>query len=65
MAATLKTLPPSERLWLTVTSVSGAVFYITSKDTRDAYYIYVRSDSGYVRLGKGKTPPELENKFVK
>ena len=60
-----KYLPTSEILWLTVTSHSGSVFYITSKQTRDTYYIYQQRQDSISRIGKGKTPDELEKKYVK
>lgn len=61
----LKRLPPSETLWLTVLSQSGDVFYITSKQTRDVYYIYQQHQNGVLRMGKGKSPDELEKKWVR
>lgn len=57
-------LPPSEILWMTVSSKSGEVFYITSKQNRDTYYIYKQLTDGVSRLGKGKSPDELEKKWV-
>ena len=57
-------LPPSEVLWMTVSSKSGEVFYITSKQNRDAYFIYKQLTDSVARLGKGKSPDELEKKYI-
>ena len=62
----MKTLPKTERLWLTETSRSGEVFYITAKQNDDnCYYIYKRAGDGVERIGKGRSPLDLENKFIK
>lgn len=58
-------IPKSETLHVTEISASGEVFYITSKENnRDTYYIYQKTDAGVEKLGKGKSPPELEKKFI-
>lgn len=63
-AQEFKKLPPSELLWLTE-NTSGGIFYITSNKTRDTYYIYKQNQNSVSRLGKGKSPAELESKFIK
>lgn len=61
----MQTIPRTEHIWLTNTTASGEVFYITSKEnSRDTYYIYRKTDSGVEKLGKGKSPPELEKKYI-
>lgn len=37
-------------------------FVITSKETRDWYYLYAEKDGALVKLGKAKEPPELLEK---
>lgn len=58
--------PRGERVWTTWHSSDGSVTHvITSKDARDYYYIYsVGSDGSLTKLGKAKSPPELEDRFV-
>ena len=58
--------PRGERIWTTWYNIDGSAAYvITSKDTRDYYYIYaVGSDGSLTKLGKARTPPELEEKYV-
>lgn len=54
----------SEILWTTYADRSGnPVFAVTSNLSRSVYYLYDMSKSEPVRLGKGKTPKELESKF--
>lgn len=38
-------------------------FIITSKETRDWYYLYAEKDGALVKLGKAKEPPELLEKY--
>ena len=39
------------------------LFLITAKPSIGCFYIYEFTTSGLVRLGKGKSPIELEEKF--
>lgn len=51
----------NEYKWLTATDEVGNLKYIiTSGLDRAYYYIY---DSNYKKLGKGKNPRELEEKY--
>ena len=58
-------LPKDETLWVSYRKTDGtAVAILTSKPARDCYYLYeVMADSTLKRLGKAKTPTELEEKF--
>lgn len=58
-------IPPSEIIWMRRLTADGREYYITSKATKDVYYIYEANNSGVTKLGKGSNPPELEEKFVK
>lgn len=52
-----------EILWLTYTRQDGTVFYITSKQIRDYYFCYRLIDGKAVKLGKAKSPLDLEEKY--
>lgn len=59
--------PKNESVWATICDKEGDPAYlITSKQTRDFYFIYEISGSGDIkRLGKSKNPRELEERYVK
>lgn len=39
------------------------LFIVTSKPTRDFYFLYELVDGAFKKLGKAKSPLELEEKF--
>lgn len=39
------------------------LFIVTSKPTRDFYFLYEVVDGAFKKLGKAKSPLELEEKF--
>lgn len=59
------TPPKGEIGWVCYYDVNGKpVFILTSKPIRDCFYLYeVLSDGKLHRLGRAKTPPELEEKY--
>ena len=62
----VKGIPKSERIWVKQTTVSGDVFYTTSKDMdRSVYFLYKMCDGKAVKVGKNKSPLELERQFIK
>ena len=42
---------------------SNPLFLITEKTLQELYFIYEFTGDGLVKLGKGKSPSELEKKF--
>ena len=57
-------LPKGEIVWVDYKDYLGrTLFILTSKEARDMYFLYELKDGVYVKLGKAKEPPELENKF--
>lgn len=44
---------------------NGVKYLVTSDRQRTIYYIYKQVDDDYIKLGKGKNPIELEDKYVK
>lgn len=62
----MKGFPKGEVLWETYTTEKGEVYFITSKEfDRSFYYLYRQEQNNKVRVGKAKTPVELEKKFIK
>jgi len=58
--------PKNETVWLSYANKKGETIYIlTSKPDRDYYFLYeVDAQSGDTKkLGRAKSPIELENKF--
>ena len=52
--------------WMTIHTRSGAVYTITSKTKtdRDTYTIWCSDNGAWTKLGSGKNPRELEEKYV-
>ena len=57
--------PKGETVWVTYHRPDGfPTFFVTSKPARDYYYLYEVSPEGIVKkLGKARTPVELEEKY--
>lgn len=65
MPRTEPQIPKGETVWVYYTNRQGEImFAMTSKQTRDYYFLYAVSPDGKcTKLGKAKEPPELEKKF--
>ena len=57
-------IPNTEIVWVTIADDLGDEYVITSKVTRDVYYIYRIEKDNIIKLGKGDNPLELEQKFI-
>lgn len=57
-------IPKTERIWVKCITEKGETYYITSKDTRDYYFLYKMENDKAVKLGKAKSPLELEQKYI-
>lgn len=57
--------PKGEHVWVGYyTEKHELMFIITTKEsTRDFYYLYELADGKFKRLGKSRSPRELEEKF--
>lgn len=56
--------PKNEDRWFHYfTSKHILMFLMTSNHSRDWYYLYEFVDGKFVKLGKGKSPTELEDRF--
>lgn len=58
-------IPKTERIWVQRTTEDGTVYYITSKENDRTYYFLYKMENGKaVKLGKAKSPLDLESKFI-
>lgn len=58
------TYPKGERVWVGYyTDRHQLKFIMTSKNVRDYYYLYELIDNKFKKLGKARSPKELEEKF--
>lgn len=56
--------PKGETVWIEYTRGGVPVFWITSKPARDFYFLYeILPDGKPKRLGKARSPRELEERF--
>lgn len=56
--------PKGERVWTDYRNAFGQLrFTVTSTPSRDYYFLYEVDDEKLKKLGKAKTPTELEEKF--
>lgn len=61
---TIVKYPKGEIVWTGYYNAAGErKFILTSKETRDCYYLYKDTGNGFEKLGKAKEPPELEQRF--
>ena len=59
-------IPKTETIWVAYTSEKGEVYHITAKtNNRAYYYLYKMVDGKAQKLGRARTPTELEEKFLK
>jgi hypothetical protein len=57
--------PNGEVVWVSICDSPDHVRYIiTSKKTRDTYFLYELVNGKYVKRGKGANPLELEERYV-
>ncbi len=56
--------PKGERVWVGCYNKAHELkFIITSKEARDFYFLYELVDGEFRKLGRSKSPKELEEKF--
>lgn len=56
--------PKGERAWVGYYDINHELrFIVTSKESRDYYYLYAYTDGEFKKLGKARSPKELEEKF--
>lgn len=54
----------TEQIWVKRITDKGETYYITSKETRDFYFLYKMEGDKAVKVGKAKSPLELEEKYI-
>jgi hypothetical protein len=60
------TYPKGEIVWIDYYDKDHNLRYIlTSKEMRDFYFLYELKEGKFIKLGKDRSPWELERKFVK
>lgn len=56
--------PKGERVFTGYYNTAGELLFIlTAKEARDYYFLYELKDGAFRKLGRSKSPPELEEKF--
>ena len=56
--------PKGERVWAGFYySIHELWFIVTSKDSRDFYFLYELVEGNFRKLGKARSPTELEERF--
>ena len=59
------TYPKGEIVWVGYCDKDSNLKYIiTSKQTRDYYYLYELKDQKFVKLGRDRNPRVLEDKYI-
>lgn len=56
-------VPKGETVWAEFLAKGKPRFVITSKQLRDWYFLYEVNGEELKKLGKARTPPELEERF--
>lgn len=57
-------IPKNEKIWVKRITEKDETFYITSKEARDYYFIYKYENGKATKLGKAKSPLDLEEKYI-
>lgn len=56
--------PKGEHVWIRYCNVDHELaFILTSKESRDYYFLYELTDGKFKKLGRAKSPTELEERF--
>lgn len=57
--------PKGEIVWVSYCDKDNNLRYIiTSKQTRDYYYLYELKEQKFVKLGRDRNPRVLEDKYI-
>lgn len=59
--------PKGETVWVQYHAAAGVLKYILTSKTEDRniYYMYALVNGTFQKLGRGKSPVELERKYVR
>ena len=53
----------SEIIWETIVNNKGKIFFITSKERREEYFLYAKQNGKIQKIAKAKTPIRLYEKI--
>lgn len=56
-------IPKSEIIWETIVNNNGKIFFITSKERREEYFLYAEQNGKIQKIAKAKTPIRLYEKI--
>lgn len=56
-------IPKSEIIWETIVNNKGKIFFITSKERREEYFLYAEQNGKIQKIAKAKTPIRLYEKI--
>ena len=56
-------IPKSETIWETIVNNKGKIFFITSKERREEYFLYAKQNGKIQKIAKAKTPIRLYEKI--
>ena len=56
-------IPKSEIIWETIVNNKGKIFFITSKERREEYFLYAEQNGKIQKITKAKTPIRLYEKI--
>lgn len=60
----MKGISSKEIIMTEIKSLKGETFYVTTTALRDTYYIYKIENNVATKLGNGKSPMVLEDKYI-
>lgn len=57
-------IPSTETVWMTEVSQSGVTYAVTSKVSRDRYFLYREENGKAVKIASAKNPMDFNDKIV-
>ena len=60
---TIQGIPKTEIVWETITNGEGKIFFITSKEKREEYFLCIEQNGKIQKIAKAKTPIKLYEKI--
>lgn len=57
-------IPSTETVWMTEVSPSGVTYAVTSKASRDKYFLYREENGKAVKIASAKNPMDFNDKMI-
>jgi len=57
-------IPSAETVWVTEVSSSGVTYAVTSKSSRDKYFLYREENGKAVKIASAKNPLDFNDRIV-